>query len=128
SQIAKQVVLPQSVVLAVAIRFDMVRVHRKADALAAEVGADASICKTVGANLEGSDRTARSGIGALGDDMDGAASRSAAVGDRAAARQNLDALDGLQRDRGKARRSYVVLVDAHTIDQHQGILVRSDAE
>jgi len=60
--------------------------------------------------------------------MDGSAARTRAVGNGAAAGQDLDALDRLQRNGRQARCADVVLVDPHAVQQHQRVLVCRNAE
>ena len=62
-------------------------------------------------------------LGRLGDDIDSATGGAAAIEHRAATAENLDALDGRQRNGRPIYRELFVLADAYTIEQHQRVLV-----
>ena len=63
------------------------------------------------------------GTAGFGDHVNHTARRAAAKLHRAAARQNLDTLNGGERNAGEPRTALLVLRQALAVDQHQSVLV-----
>ena len=128
AQVAEHVDLVELVVVAVVVRVVGVRVHGEPEPFARGVRGAAHI---VGAEraAAGEDRPGlRPRLRTAGDDVDRPAGRPAAVGDAAAAGEDLDPLDRFQRDRRQVRRREVDRREPHAVEEHQRILVAGDPE